>query len=80
MNRGGVTLIELLVVLVLAGLLTTMSAVAIRSTTPREALDSMESARHRAVREGRAYRAGAGTSAEPWMLFLPDGRTLVGPQ
>lgn len=80
MGRGrvGVTLVELLVALVIVGVMTGLGALSVLSLRPGPramALDSMASARRRAIRDARPVVLRDGTQV---LRFLPDGRVLGG--
>ncbi len=74
----GATLLELLVALVIVGVMAGLGALSVLSLRPGPrgaALDSMASARHRAIREARPVVLRDGTRQ---LRFLPDGRVLGG--
>jgi hypothetical protein len=78
-STAGITLVELLVVLVLLGLLTTLGAVSVTSLRPPPGaarLDTLRSARARAIRSGTPVTL---THDSAPIRFLPDGRVLGGP-
>lgn len=77
-GRAGVTLVELLVALVILGMMTGIGALSVMSLRPAAlgvALDSMTSARRRAIRDGRPVVLRDGSQV---LRFLPDGRVLGG--